>query len=217
MKKRIYIKKAELYNSCLLATIAHAIMVSHYPELSNEHSWDGNNYNVQNNNGIRGTITFTDQYCIAAFRDDNSKRLNKSTPAEKFFKGAPNRILEAAIEDTLQYLLENINNETIPLITTSFWCIEDVLYSNDSVEEMKLNGLSILEYQFLNTDESIGKWIKYYDMSEQQVNLLKSIYNKRIINPNIILTISEDEKRQIGTEILEETIESFKEIGIVIE
>ena len=37
----------ELWQGCILASIAHAIMVAHYPELSNEHSWDGINYNIQ--------------------------------------------------------------------------------------------------------------------------------------------------------------------------
>ena len=45
-----------LYERCVMASIAHAVMVGEYGLLSAEQSWDGSNYNFQNMEGIRGEI-----------------------------------------------------------------------------------------------------------------------------------------------------------------
>jgi hypothetical protein len=209
----------DLYSNCLLASIAHAIMVSQYPKLSNEHSWDSINYNFQNSDGIRGTITFQEEYCIAAFRDENSLRLDNlsKNSIKKFFKNAPKKVIELAEEETLQYLLENVNNEIIPLITTCFWCVGNQLFSNDSIEDMISNGMSIIEYQMLEYNESLNKWVEYYEMNEEQITLLNNLHNKKLLSPNQLIFLSNEEKKQIGSFILEETIDSFKEIGIIVD
>lgn len=175
---KIY-NKDDIYKGCILASIAHAIMIAHYPELSYEHSWDGNNYSVQDSAGIRGTITFTEQYCVAAFRNENSKRLMKIQTANNYFKNAPKQVIEIALKDTLQYLLEEINSEIIPVITTSFWGTKDELYSNDTFDDMNFNGLNILENQLLCVEVAIKNWKEYYDMSTEQTKLLNSLYNKK--------------------------------------
>lgn len=64
------LNQTNLWNGCILASIAHAIMVAHYPELSYEHSWDGDNYSVVDDEGGRGTVSFKRDYFVAAFRND---------------------------------------------------------------------------------------------------------------------------------------------------
>lgn len=78
-------KPDELKDGCILASLAHAIMVAKYPFLANEHSWDGANYSVQDSEGQRGTITFLNGICVAAFRNDNSERIAWKERAEHFF------------------------------------------------------------------------------------------------------------------------------------
>ena len=41
----------QLWEGCIMAGIAHAIGVSKYPMLSNEQSWDGINYSMQDSLG----------------------------------------------------------------------------------------------------------------------------------------------------------------------
>jgi hypothetical protein len=51
--RRINWEREQLWEGCILASIAHAIMVAHYPELSYKKSWDDFNYNMQDSPGVR--------------------------------------------------------------------------------------------------------------------------------------------------------------------
>jgi hypothetical protein len=217
---RLEWKKDQLWRGCILAAIAHAIMVAHYPEQSNEHSWDGINYSVQDSAGTRGTITFNSQYCVAAFRNDKSERVNISEglkEANHYFDGAPEEILRLAQEETLQYLLDNVKGKTIPLITTAFWGTNDNLITGDTFENMYENGVFLLETQTMNFDESVEAWKEYYDMSLQQTNLLLSIYKRKVDNPKEVLMLTKEEVDLIGSDDedgLNESRDSFEEMGI---
>lgn len=212
-------KMEQLWKGCILASIAHAIMVAHYPELSNEHSWDGINYNIQDSKGARGTITFNSEYCVGAFRNDNSDRI-KAKQAKEYFLGAPKEVVNLAADEALQYLLENVEGKVVPIITTAFWGIGENIFSIDSVEEMYRNGVFLLERQLMDCDSSIESWAEYYDMSSRQCNLLKTIFKKKINQKVGDIILSKDDIQQIGTSDtngLEESRISFKEIGIVWE
>ena len=104
--------KKNVWKGSMLASIAHAIMVAHYPELSYEHSWDGDNYSVVDGSGGRGTITFKDHYFVAAFRNENCTRTDILT-AFDFFTGAPREVLELAKNETFAYLLEEDEDGTV--------------------------------------------------------------------------------------------------------
>ena len=218
--KRILLQKESLWQGCILASIAHAIMVAHYPDESNEHSWDGLNYSVQDSAGARGTISFSKDYYVAAFRDDNSERLNKKISVneyKKYFTGASNEIVELANEEALQYLLEEVNDNIEPLITTAFWGNETEAFSNDTFNEIYNNGGFLIERQLLDIEDAFNSWKEYYEMTDQQYNLLKDIYKRKIENHNKILIMSNEEIGMIGTydeEGLRESKISFNEIGI---
>ncbi|MGM1022549.1 MAG: hypothetical protein ACQEXV_18960 [Bacillota bacterium] len=207
----------DLWKGCILSSIAHAIMVAHYPELSYEHSWDGMNYSVIDGTGGRATITFSEKYCVAAFRNDNVTRSDISAAID-FFEGAPNEVLELAKNETLEYLLEEGEDGVpIPSITTAFWGDQDNVISIDNVVRIVLNGGYLLEIQLMEYDSAVESWRGYYEMTDEQVDLLKSIYTRKIkdLSNDIILTKKEIEA--IGTsdpEGLNESETSFGEIGI---
>lgn len=217
---KIPCKKEQLWQGCILASIAHAIMVAHYPEMSNEHSWDGMNYSTQDSSGTRGTITFSDKYYVGAFRNDNSERLNNKDGVLKYiqyFNGVPQDIIKLSEEEALQYLLEDINGKTIPVITTAFWGDENDGFSNDKINDFKENGGFLLEVQMMEIDKAINEWKEYYEMTQKQVDLLISIYKRKENSPNEMITLSEKEIDKIGTEDKEGLYESkisFEEIGI---
>lgn len=217
---RILLEKEQLWKGCILASIAHAIIVAHFPDESNEHSWDGFNYSVQDSAGSRGTITFSKDYYVAAFRDDNSERLNKKIDINEYksyFNGAPNALVELANKEALQYLLDEVNGNVVPLKTTAFWGNEKETFSNDTFEKIHNNGGFLIDRQLLDIEDAFNSWKEYYDMTEQQYKLLRSIYKRKIENNDKLLLMSKDEILMIGTddeEGLKESEISFNEIGI---
>ena len=216
-------KKEQLWKGCILASIAHAIMVAHYPELSNEHSWDGINYNVQDSEGVRGTITFGLEYCVGAFCNYNSDRikmLKNTSMVEDYFRSVPKEIINIAENEALQYLLEEVDGENIPIITTMFWGGREKFFGIDSLEDMYYNGVFLLKRQLLEFENAIESWIEYYDMSSQQSELLKAIFNRKIYTKSQNIILSKEDIQKIGTidaNGLMESKQSFKEIGIILE
>lgn len=214
--------REDVYKGCLLASIAHAIMVSHYPDLSSEQSWDGMNYNVQDSMGIRGTITFGSTYCTAAFRDDKSERVlgkNKNILANEYFKGAPLDIRHMAERETLQYLLENESGTVTPLISTGFWG-GNVIYSIDTKRDFMENGGGIIETQLKRIEEGVEEWKNYYGMTPKQYELFNDIFNRIITYGIEKVFLSANDITRIecnDAENLEESKISFEEIGIMWE
>lgn len=213
--------KQQLWQGCMLATIAHAIMVAHYPELSSEHSWDGLNYSVQDSEGARGTITFSDSYYLGAFRDDNSKRLSKKDGLVEYtayFSGAPQGIKQLAEEEALQYLLVKVDGTVNPLITTAFWGNEKESISRDKYDDFVHNGGFLIKKQLMDWNNGMESWREYYDMTQQQCDLLKIIYTKKITQSNKIIKLNKYEIGMIQTaddEGLDESRTSFGEIGVM--
>lgn len=212
--------REQIWRGSILASIAHAIMVAHFPEIANEHSWDGMNYSVQDSAGTRGTVTFHPQYCVAAFRNEQSNRMTTGeTNAEKHFKGAPPPIIALAEVETLQYLLDNINGDVSPVITTAFWGVNHHIVTNDEYESMIENGGFILETHVLDLGAAIDAWVEYYGMNEKQIILMKSIYERKVSNPRDVIRLTDVEGNMIGSEKPEGLIESkisFEEIGVLV-
>ncbi|OAB37798.1 hypothetical protein [Paenibacillus glacialis] len=214
------LNKNNLWSGCMLAAVAHAIMVAHYPELSYEHSWDGLNYSVVDGSGGRGTITFNDKYCVGAFRNENVTRTEFSTAID-FFNGSPKEVFELAKNETLEYLLEETEDGmSMPLITTSFWGDDNNIISVDNIVRLVQNGGYLLEKQLMEYESAVEAWRDYYEMTDVQVDLLGSIYNRKVKNLENTIVLTKREIEMIGTkspEGLKESNTSFEEIGIVWE
>lgn len=211
---KIQFKIQDLYKGCMLAAIAHAIMTACYPEGANEHSWDEMNYSVQDSAGTRGTITFCDNYCVGAFRDDSIRPIED---IEEYFKYAPDTLKNLAKEEALQYLLDDVNGKTAPSITTAFWAMNDEFFSIDEFDEFMEKGGFLLENHIMSLDDAIEAWKEYYDMTEEQCNLLKKLYDKKIKYPSQKLVLTKEEMEAINSndeEGMEESEISFNEIGI---
>lgn len=208
--------KEHLWKGCILAGIAHAIMVGKYPMMANEQSWDGLNYSIQDSSGQRGTVSFRNEYCVAAFRNDSSTRINSPIDLNKYFEGAEEYIIRLANEEALQYLLDEIDGEVKPIITTAFWGGEELI-TNDTLLEMLSNGGNLLEIQFCEIAVAIQRWKDIYEMNDNQVKLLKLLYERKIANPNQAIKLSKDGIELIGVrndDGIVECKESFAEMNI---
>ncbi len=220
---KLDIDREQFWNGCMLAAIAHAIMTAHYPDFSFEQSWDGINYNVQDGAGTRGTITFHDEVIVAAFRNEQSGRLISSDltqTVQKNLTNAPSAVHEVAMEETLQYLLDDVDGQTMPLITTLFYGVNDDFISNDNIEDLFEHGAKIIQTQLLGyTDEAIKRWKDYYEMSQEQSDLVLSLFHRKRQNPETEIRLTQEEANLIGLENadgIEECRESLEELGIIL-
>ncbi|CAM4151780.1 hypothetical protein BAMA_05340 [Bacillus manliponensis] len=216
MKKyKLPIERDELWKGCMFTSIAHAIMTAHYPDFSHESSWDGMNYNIQNSEGARGTVTFHPECIVAAFQDMDSER--EVEEAISYFEGAGEKVKEIAEEETLQYLLEDIDGEMKPFVTAAFWEENGIMYSVDSLDEVEVHSGCLLEAQLMRIEEAEEFLEENYEMNESQLKLLRIVYERKIENPNEQIVLSKDEVEMIGAEdeeALAESKTSFEEMNI---
>jgi hypothetical protein len=127
------------------------------------------------------------------------------------------KINQLAVNETLQYLLDEIDGNTLPVITTAFWGGNDGIYSKDNFEEFIKNAGFLIENQAKDIETAIIEWKEYYEMSDSQMNLLRSIFERKISNPNGEIILSEREIRMIESDYEEgmhESRISFEELGI---
>jgi hypothetical protein len=219
-KYNFHISKEQLWKGCIFNSIASAISVAHYPDFSHESSWDGFNYSVQDSQGGRGTITFHPKYTIVCLQDVNSERIEEWIDAANYFEGAPSKVVDIAKEEALQYVLEEVEGETVPFITTAFWIDDNGAYSIDSFEEMEEHGGFLLEIPLLDTESAIERLEEEYELTEEQIDLLQLVYERKIQNPNEGIMLSKEEVAMIGTEDdegLKVSKASFEEMNITWE
>lgn len=216
-KYKLHINKEQLWKGCILKSIADAIFVAHAPDFSHESSWDGFNYNMQDSQGVRGTITFHPYYAIVCLQDVNSERIEEWIDAANYFEGAPLEVIDIAKEEALQYVLEEVEGETVPFITTAFWIEDSGAYSIDPFEEMEEHGGFLLEIPLLDTELAIERLEEEYELTAEQIELLQFVYERKIQNPNEKIKLSKEEVAMIGTddsERLEVSKASFEEMNI---
>lgn len=214
------ISQKKLWEGCMLATISHAVMVGEYPELSSEHSWDGINYNIQDLAGCKGTITFFNDSFVGVFQSASHINIENYSleNVSELLKDADEDIVRIAKEEALQYVLEDVNGDVIPVISAVFWGIDNQIYGSFSYDEIMEKGGYILKNQLKSYEESMASWIEYYEMNDEQIALTKKLFDKKLAagESEIILT---GEERRILTELyednVEECIESLKEIDII--
>lgn len=205
----------ELRQGCILVSIAHAIFIADAPELAHEISWDGINYNMNNSQGSRGTITFYPDFFVAGFRDDDLSA--DSLHAKDYFNQAPEKVLQLAEQETLQYLLDDVDGETVPVITTAVWGDKKQSFSCHSFDAMLENGGYLLEIQSMHPTSAFEASEDEYEFTGKQLELLKKLFHLKIEKPNETITLSQSDRDAIGArnqEGINESKISFAEIGI---
>lgn len=211
------ITMVQLFRGCLIASIAHAIMTNVYPELAYEQSWDGTNYSIQNAAGLRGTITFENEYCIGAIRNDNSAFAGNEKHIDNITRCFPPEIVKKAYSETLQYLLVERNGVPVPSATSMFWANSTMFYFHEeNVCNMK-EDLKLLDKILLPERLSLSAWKEYYAMSPLSVRLLKQLYRIKAKSLFTELTLDREQLWLLpGNNINSECIESLRELKIYV-
>jgi len=209
----------DFYNKCILLSIINAVMTLENPDYSSLHSWDGSNYSTNDWNSTRATVTFYQNGCVAACRDEASERLTIYKEANSYLKEAPEHICTLANNEAFQYLLENVDNKAVPLITSAFWILDDSLYSIDTQSDMMKNGMHILIDQLLgDTDAIIEKSIENYEMSSAQIEFAKYLFDLKMKSADRQIQIRLKDFPNVFSQSqnYDDGIESLKEIGIIV-
>lgn len=208
---------SQVWQGVILASVAHAIMVAFYPELAHEHSWDGQNYSVQDTQGGRGTITFQGDDFVGVFRCNMNYYIDD---LESYFVDVPNHLKALAQNEALQYMLLEVDGKSVPIITTAFWSAENRVFTMDVLEQFQMNGGYLIMNSIDDTEAAIATWEEYYEMNDLQLKLLRILYEKRISRPSEKIIISKQEINMICAseeDALDECQTSFEEIGMFFE
>ena len=172
----------DLFHGCVFATIAHAIHTVEYSELGFEQSWDDKSYNVSDSEGSLGTVTFGDNVTVGAFFDSHSNRspMTSERPydLDAMLREMPTSVRELAEREALQYLLQNLDGKEVPLITTVFWSENDQLVASEPWEDVLKHGGHLVEVQLAPVDVAIARWTSNYGFEPDQVDLLRSLYER---------------------------------------
>lgn len=211
--EKININPKKLYEGSIQAAIVHAVTVGEYPELNYEHSWDGFNYCLNDSQGCRATITFHPECIVAVFQ--NVARIDMAKSFEDYFDGASKRIIEVAKEEALQYVLEDMNGTIQPVITATFWGTWAELFSNQTLDEIFDKGGYIIKNQLLDYKEALKQWDDYYELDENQKELIHSLFNRKLKNADEQIVLSENETKGLYGDI-DECRESLGELNIVV-
>ena len=199
----------ELFNGCIIASVAHAISMSRDPDFSYEQSWDGNNYSFKQLFGFEGTFTFCSSYSCGAVRiNQNGARLRY-----EYVSYYPNIINETINNECLQYLLEDFNGLIKPEFSFSFWISEKEVISLDDEH----NNLKTVLSLFLGPQKSIyDTWIRYYSLESSEISLLHYITSLRLRSGSNNLYVKRSVVEDHKITISEELIESLKEMHIIL-
>ena len=209
------ITKNDIYNGCLIASLAHAIMTNVYPELSYEQSWDGANYSIQNSSGIRGTITFEKDFCVGAIRNDTACSISAESIRE-YMRSFPSNVVQKAYNEALQYLLLEKDGIVSPYVTSIFWADNNALYFEEKIIGHIKEDFALLENILLPTKMALKKWQEYYDMDSNAIELISFLYQHKINDFTSMIKLNEKQRKLIpGACINSQCIESLKELNIV--
>ncbi|HLL02562.1 MAG TPA: hypothetical protein VK539_18415 [Myxococcaceae bacterium] len=221
----IFPERQRLWEGVILGSVIHAIMVARYPELAHEQSWDGTNYNVQDSMGSRGTVSFSGNRVVGAFFDAKSPRnpfqSDGAYDVTKASRKMPSEHRRLAEGETFQYLLQEYQGKTVPIVTAAFWNEGPRLTAAEPWRLVYENGAHLLRRQLMEMDMALAEWRQAYGMSAPQFELARKLFEQKILNPGAPIVLSVDESLVVqagaqGPEGLDTSRESFAEIGITL-
>lgn len=209
----------------LLGSITHAIFVCRHPALSNEQSWDGNNYNVQDSAGSRGTIAFDGDKFVAVFfympSERNPIRTGSDYDSTRLLTGLPQNLQSLARDEALQYMLQEYRGSVVPIITSAFWGdgTSEFVTAGESWKDILNHGGILVRNQILDIAQGLKNWVTEYTLSPSEVELSRILFHRKITSSGNSIELIESEqglweKICKGQEGVEASRESFAEIGI---
>ena len=217
MKKLTFnITNKQIISSCLISSIAHAIMMNEYPDLSYEQSWDGENYSKQFER-YRMTISIKDDYCVGVIRNDEFRGVSEQAIDTLMNESEfPTKAIDLLKSETLEYvLMDSEDGMVVPIVTSLFYCSTERLLIISDDEESLSADVETFALFIASIEQQVEYWKNYYEMSEENVVLLLDLFKTKseYFHTPIYLTYTQ-QKMLPGEDINEECIISFAEMNI---
>jgi hypothetical protein len=127
----------------------------------------------------------------------------------------PDSLLSTA-ECSFRYLLDEFNGRILPWVTAAMWSAGGPLESHDTWEAFQQHGGHLIERQVQPFETAVRQWEQGYNMSDEEVKLLVSLYGRRIADPGAPVFLTSEEYSMIkrNREGIVESQISFSEIDI---
>ncbi len=218
----VFPTRSRLWQGAILHTIAHAIWIMQHPLLADEVVWRGFNYEIDNSEGTRGIITFSDAGIVGVFRDNLSPRAPWSSKPDSydftdFLKGIPTDLYNLMKQHALPYMHTFGPIIDSPVITAAFWGNGEALTASEPWSQVLENGANILDIELLDFDEALAVVEENYDFLPFQLATVKTLFKRKMAEPDSVITLSEQETNsltEVSSEGFEESSELFLAIGI---
>ncbi len=219
-----------LFPGAIRCSIANTIFSLSHPDFVYSLSWHENNFSNNDFSGTRGTITFlTDGSLVGAFCSDEStenpfvSNRIKDYTHEPYFQGIPDELYRVANSEALQYLLDDVDGVAIPIITGAFWSDANqvTLQSAKPWPELWAHGASLFRLQLLEENESLDGLQEEYELTNQQVSLVRSLTSARLQAKRLPVEATAVQSSQIRRaasdgNALTACLESFQDLGILV-
>ncbi len=185
--------KTRLYSKCIYASICHGVMVGKYTLLSDEISWDGTNFLLQDMEGIRGVMSFSNNIFLCGIQNEKNYLKGENNIESILLKDAGLDVISGIREEVFPYLLVESDEGDIPVISAVFWG-EEKIYSNMSEKEFMYKSDNIL-LPYLYEERDMKKyWRDYYEMNKEQEQIVDELYFKKMANSSFLLNTVQKEK-----------------------
>lgn len=183
-----------IYDKCIYASIAHAIMVGKYTLLSGGISWNEKNYLFQNMEGIRGVISFLDNTIVCGIQDEENNIQGENDIENRLLKDAEVGIINIVKKEIFPYLLLETDNDSIPAVSAMFWGQNVNIYSNISEKDIMYKSDNILLPYLYKENDMKRYWSEYYEMSQEQEQLIEELFQNKKVNRSFSLSYLQMEK-----------------------
>ena len=176
-----------LYKGCTLRAITHALWARQYPFAKYLFYWDDINCHINDMEGNLATISFFDDGIVGAiFRKDYFETETAISHLEfvnSILASMPSNLKKRAESETLQYFIQVVDEEKIPIVTNIFWSEEDDLISTISQVEWSKIWDKLIRIQLMDTERAFHELQKDYELNIEELKLIELLYIKRNKSP----------------------------------
>ncbi|MGL6074538.1 MAG: hypothetical protein ACRC8S_10300 [Fimbriiglobus sp.] len=185
--------------------------------------WTGDVYQLNDSSGTSGVVVFLVDGAVGCFYDVHSPHswewLRENQ--DSLFVGMPSDLQVIARRIALQYLLQDIDGQAVPVVSAVFWAESGNLSAAVPWSEFLENGGHILRIQLLEPDAALAEWTAGYELTPEEVEFAQRVFEQKQAANSSWIELEESDaewlQEQAETpEGLTQCRQSFAEIGILV-